>query len=356
MSGRALFKATAGPEILPTQTTVAAPSMTPPKTIVVDTQPMRSQVAATSAIPSDQVLVQVNDTVLSQRSLQIAVAADRAIAQLLNTPFTSDPATALERVVNDTLVQQAAYASGMQPDQATIEERLQAFLDANHKSSADLEEALSQVQLLHSEFEEYFAHLLLVNSFVRTQAQKRGISDDAYLAKLQQGAQISFGPAAPNTLLTQSDLKSSAKLDSDILGKIIPFTLPVLADSDASNLTRTDLDGHPAVLLFSTSWCTYCPTQTEAVAAAQAAYVQQGVQFIEINVKEQQAVAQAYFTQNQIAHPVALDEDGAVAAAYHVTGFPTTFFLDAQGRVTARQIGVLTATQLTAQIQRLLTK
>ena len=337
-------------EQLPTSAILAAPK------VVSTIQPGHNENGARAKLPDAQVLAQVNHTLISERSLQISLAADHAVAQLLGARLGSDETTIVQRVINNTLVQQAADAAGVQLDQATVKERLQAFLNANHKSSADLEKALSEVKLLSSDFETYFAHLLFVDTFVRAQAQKLGISDEAYLVKLQQAAQISFGPAAAHPLVTQSETKSSAPVDTAVIGKVIPFNLPVLDNSDASDRTRTDLDGHPIILIFSTSWCTYCREQAAALVTAQAAYAQKGIQLIEINVKEQQATAQTYFTQNQLAHPLALDVTGAVANAYHVTGFPTTFFLDAQGHVFARQIGVLTAEQVKAQIQQVLTK
>lgn len=337
-------------ELLPASAILAAPKG------VSTIQPSRNHSAAVTRLPAAQVLAQVNQTLISERSLQITLAADHAVAHLLGAPLGSDETTLVQRVINNTLVQQTADAAGVQLDQATVKERLQAFLNANHKSSADLEKALSEVKLLSSDFEVYFAHLLFVDTFVRTQAQKLGISDEAYLAKLQQIAQISFGPAAARALMKQSDLQPGAQLNADVIGKVIPFNLPVLAASDASHHTRTELDGRPVILMFSTSWCAYCPEQAAALATAQAAYAQQGIQLIEINVKEQQAVAQAYLTQNQVTHPLALDTEGAVAAAYHVTGFPTTFFLNARGQVVAHQIGVLTADQVKAQFQQLLTE
>jgi hypothetical protein len=70
-------------------------------------------------------------------------------------------------------------------------------------------------------------------------------------------------------------------------------------------------------------------------------YAQQGVQFVGVNIKEAEDQVRAYVEKAHIPYPVVLDSDGTVAARYSVRGFPTTYFLDAEGRVVARHVGQL---------------
>jgi len=63
-------------------------------------------------------------------------------------------------------------------------------------------------------------------------------------------------------------------------------------------------------------------------------------------VRETADVVQPYVAQQGILYPVALDADGRTAQQYQVSGYPTTYFLDAEGRVVARHVGQLNAQAL----------
>jgi peroxiredoxin len=78
-----------------------------------------------------------------------------------------------------------------------------------------------------------------------------------------------------------------------------------------------------------------------------------GVQFVGINVRENSDPVDTYVTQHGITYPILLDVDGAVAAEYAIQGFPTTYFLDANLRIVARQVGALTSEQLDAYLRAL---
>jgi hypothetical protein len=62
-----------------------------------------------------------------------------------------------------------------------------------------------------------------------------------------------------------------------------------------------------------------------------------------VNVRETRDTVQGYVTEQGVAYPITLDTDGAIAQLFKVSGFPTTVFLNAEGRVVARQIGELTS-------------
>ena len=57
--------------------------------------------------------------------------------------------------------------------------------------------------------------------------------------------------------------------------------------------------------------------------------------------------------RHQIEYPILLDEQGSIAAEYAVQGYPTTYFLDSDNRIVARNIGALTGEQLNTYLQML---
>jgi peroxiredoxin len=68
-------------------------------------------------------------------------------------------------------------------------------------------------------------------------------------------------------------------------------------------------------------------------------YKDQGLRLLAINVRQDPETAAAFVAPLGITYEVLLDTDGAVARAYGVSGLPTTFFLDRQGRLAARVLG-----------------
>ena len=191
---RAQFKAT----VIAPPAVIASPS-----TLPLEHKSLSPATLDETPIAADQIVAQINGAILATHDLQVIVDADRAIATLLNSPINTAPTVALERLVNGELVRQAAQKTNFTLDPSMIAQSLQAFLVANQSSTAALEAALAEVSLTRTDFDAYFANLLLVDRFSRMQSQQFGLSGVAYLQKLQQDAHISFGTAA-TPLLTQS--------------------------------------------------------------------------------------------------------------------------------------------------------
>jgi peroxiredoxin len=58
-----------------------------------------------------------------------------------------------------------------------------------------------------------------------------------------------------------------------------------------------------------------------------------------VNVRQERATAQRFIDKLEISYDTLLDVDGGVARAYRVSGLPTTFIIDREGRLQTRIIG-----------------
>jgi thiol:disulfide interchange protein len=58
-------------------------------------------------------------------------------------------------------------------------------------------------------------------------------------------------------------------------------------------------------------------------------------------------------TKLGISYPALLDEEAKIAKRYGVTGLPTTYFIDREGRIAAKQIGEMTATAFEQRVTEL---
>ena len=64
-----------------------------------------------------------------------------------------------------------------------------------------------------------------------------------------------------------------------------------------------------------------------------------GLVVLAVSIKEDPATVSAWLKKNDLAFPVFLDEDAAVARAWRVTSTPTAFLVDRRGRLIGKAIG-----------------
>ncbi|MBX3052027.1 MAG: redoxin domain-containing protein [Caldilineaceae bacterium] len=362
-------------------------------------------------------LAVVNGTDITSRALADAQAIDRAMGHLLGVAIPTDAQAVLERLVNGLLVTQAAQQASFSLTDAQVDTALANFLAGAGQDIPALENALAGENVNQADFRAAFAQLLLVDQFTRQQAAAQGMTASDYLHSLQKEAHISFGPdvesltqaAAPRpaeqpvSVASPSEAQPPAETqptaDPATLGRewqLLPFVAdPAFATPNEENvpalegtssagsveqivtgtatgnfapdfraalakgdgaLTLADLKGKPTLLSFWTTWCPYCLRQTPLLVDAHNRWAEAGVNFVGINVGEASAQVLPYLETHAIDYPVGLDENSEIAAAYAVRGFPTTYFLDAEGRVIARHVGQLSAEDIDSYLNQITQK
>jgi len=115
--------------------------------------------------------------------------------------------------------------------------------------------------------------------------------------------------------------------------------LPVM-DGDG----RRALDsfrGQIVVVSFIASWCEPCRQEARLVDGAGARLRADGSgTALLIATNDHERFARAFVAQHRLRLSVLVDRDGSVAKAYGVNGIPTTFVLDARGRIVAIRQGM----------------
>jgi len=115
-----------------------------------------------------------------------------------------------------------------------------------------------------------------------------------------------------------------------------------------------DYAGRPLVIRFWADWCPYCKGEMQAIERVYRRYRERGLIVLAINTGQDEASAAAFSQQIGITYPVLLDPDAAIAKRYGVVGLPTTYFIDAQGRVRAKLVGEASEAVFERQVQALL--
>jgi thiol-disulfide isomerase/thioredoxin len=116
-----------------------------------------------------------------------------------------------------------------------------------------------------------------------------------------------------------------------------------------------DLRGNPAVINFWATWCAPCREEIPVLQAAHAEHGRRGVAFLAVT-DELPTTVRPFMEQINMTLPVWYDPGGRAGQRYAIQSIPTTFFLDADGRLVARHTGALTRRQLEAYLQQLTTE
>jgi peroxiredoxin len=120
--------------------------------------------------------------------------------------------------------------------------------------------------------------------------------------------------------------------------------------------SSAELAGDIAVLNFWGSWCAPCRVETPEFQEVYTEVADAGVQFLGLNVKDQEQFAQAFVTSKAITFPSLFDPKGEVALAfrdYPANAIPSTIVLDRDSRVAAVYTGEVRQDDLRAVLAQL---
>lgn len=124
-------------------------------------------------------------------------------------------------------------------------------------------------------------------------------------------------------------------------------------DLAGKEVKLSDYKGKPVVLNFWATWCQYCTEEMPDFQKAFEAYPD--VQFLMINatdgVRETKAKAEAYLKEEGFTFPVLFDTKEEAVYNYYVTGFPCTYFIDAEGNLVTYASGMLSYDNLIRGIE-----
>jgi len=99
------------------------------------------------------------------------------------------------------------------------------------------------------------------------------------------------------------------------------------------------LRGRVVYVDFWASWCGPCRRSFPWMNELQQKYGARGLTIVGINVDKKRADAERFLQQTPAAFTIVFDEPGATPAAYAVKGMPSSYLIDAQGKVAAVEIG-----------------
>jgi thiol-disulfide isomerase/thioredoxin len=151
--------------------------------------------------------------------------------------------------------------------------------------------------------------------FIFTAEGQSGISPDVERAFAQAGLRVLRQRAAPPD-----------------------FSLPYLSGGTAA---LSSLKGKVVLLNFWATWCPPCRAEMPSMEALYRRFKQAGLEILAVNCAEKTPDVQRFISGNRYSFPVMLDSSGEISGRYGITGIPTTYILDREGKILLRVVGSL---------------
>ena len=125
---------------------------------------------------------------------------------------------------------------------------------------------------------------------------------------------------------------------TDPVANIAPdFTM---LDMDGNEVTLASFFGKPIILNFWASWCGPCKMEMPDIQKFYEKYGED-IHFLLVSVDDSLDTAKAFIAENGYTFPVYFDASSMGAYTYGASSIPLTFFIDAEGNLTAYYMGAM---------------
>jgi cytochrome c biogenesis protein CcmG, thiol:disulfide interchange protein DsbE len=116
-------------------------------------------------------------------------------------------------------------------------------------------------------------------------------------------------------------------------------------------LTLSALRGKAVVLNFWASWCLPCKKEAPLLEAASKRWRSKGVVVVGVDANDFSGDARRFMGRYDVTYPVVHDGQGAWIDDYGLTGFPETFFVRPDGRLSSWTQGQLDESEIESGIR-----
>ena len=113
-----------------------------------------------------------------------------------------------------------------------------------------------------------------------------------------------------------------------------------MLDMDGNEVTLASFFGKPIVLNFWASWCGPCKMEMPEIQKFYDKYGQE-IHFLLVSVDDSLDAAKTFISDSGYTFPVYFDTTSVGAYTYGASSIPLTFFIDAQGNLTAYYMGAM---------------
>lgn len=122
------------------------------------------------------------------------------------------------------------------------------------------------------------------------------------------------------------------------------------------SLSLAQFRGKAVVINLWASWCGPCRREQPALERVWREYQDRGVQFLGLNVRDQEAAAHAFREEFGVTYPSFYDESARLTFELRAQVLPTTYVIDQDGRIVFRLTGTVNEVLLRKVLDGVLTR
>ncbi len=126
-----------------------------------------------------------------------------------------------------------------------------------------------------------------------------------------------------------------------------------LTNLQGEEVNLSDLRGRPIILNFWATWCGPCRIEMPDLQNVWRQY-NGSVLVIGVNNSEPADRVTSFILEMGVTYPILLDDSAATASLYQVSALPSTFFIDSQGVVQDRIIGIVNEAVMLDRLEKML--
>jgi len=115
-----------------------------------------------------------------------------------------------------------------------------------------------------------------------------------------------------------------------------------MLDMDGNQVTLAEFFGKPIILNFWASWCGPCKMEMPEIQDFYEKYGE-NIHFLAVSVDDSVDTAKTFIETEGYTFPVYFDTTSMGAYTYGASSIPLTFFIDAEGNLTAYYMGAMSA-------------
>lgn len=132
----------------------------------------------------------------------------------------------------------------------------------------------------------------------------------------------------------------------------IDFTL---TDLNGNIISLSSLRGKNVFLNFWATWCPPCRGEMPDMEKIYQKYKNnEDFVILAVNLGEDDSKVKSFIEKSKFHFTVLLDSDQSVAEQYQITSIPTSYFIDKDGKITARHVGSMTEAQMESYVGKLM--
>nr|WP_246579235.1 TlpA disulfide reductase family protein [Alkaliphilus flagellatus] len=175
----------------------------------------------------------------------------------------------------------------------------------------------------------------------------------AGLYYLTMGKKVEVIPPQDNAVEERNEEDQAASQEKQVfeieVGKEAPnFTLRNL---DGEEISLQDYRGKIVLINFWATWCVYCDIEMPDLQKLDKE--NEDLVVLAVDVMEDKEAVEKYIKEGGYDFEVVLDEDGAIAKTYLVSGYPASYFVDEEGIFQGSVPGMMTYEQMNQALQHI---